>query len=250
MHFFLILPKNFPTVVNDKRTLKNKMKKIILAISLLTLPVTSARADIFGGDVAILMQLLSNAINQLQQLVAVVKTGQDTIDLMKDVNNGVNDILQFQAPSHLSLPHHERPEWASERSSIEGLHRTFGKAIMSPVQGFQDNVDASIAKAMHVQSLVSTYAARTDQIAREIQNHSKTVSPKGAQKLNAQASGVMVGVLNENLRVQTESVRLQAEDLALKNHEDKKRVEFAVENQKKLSIAMRTGRVNFETPRF
>ena len=226
------------------------MKKIILTLSLFTLPATSAKADIFGGDVAVLIQLLANAMSQLQQLVSMVKTGQDTIDLMKDVNNGVNDILQFQAPSHLSLPHHARPEWASERSSIEGLHRTFGKAIMSPVQGFQDSIDASIAKAMHVQSLVSTYAARTDQIAKDIQNHSKTVSPKGAQKLNAQASGVRVGVMNENLRVQTESVRLQAEDLALKNHEDKKRVEFVVENQKKLSIAMRTGHAKFETPRF
>lgn len=70
-------------------------KKRIIAITLcftLILP-KPAKADLFGGDVAVLVQILAQTIKQLYELQRIVSTGQDTLSLMRDINRGIRDGL-------------------------------------------------------------------------------------------------------------------------------------------------------------
>jgi hypothetical protein len=51
--------------------------------------IPPARADIFGGDVAVLVQILANALQQLAQLRNIVQNGQDNLGLIRDINRGI-----------------------------------------------------------------------------------------------------------------------------------------------------------------
>ena len=51
------------------------------------------RADIFGGDVVVLTQILANAIQQLIQLRQILSTGSDTLGLLQEINSGIRDGL-------------------------------------------------------------------------------------------------------------------------------------------------------------
>src|ERR1019366_6596063 len=53
----------------------------------------AARADLFGGDDIILSQILVQTIQQLTELEQIFSTGQDTLGLLKDINQGVRDGL-------------------------------------------------------------------------------------------------------------------------------------------------------------
>ncbi len=71
------------------------MKKRILTIFLCFTLITPrpAKADLFGGDVAVLVQILAQTIKQLYELQRIVSTGQDSLSLMRDINRGIRDGL-------------------------------------------------------------------------------------------------------------------------------------------------------------
>ncbi|MBV2167154.1 MAG: hypothetical protein KUL82_00495, partial [Bdellovibrio sp.] len=66
-------------------------KKIFVGIFsiAMTLAPISARADLFGGDVVVLTQILVQTIQTVLQLKAILSNGQDSLNLMRDINAGV-----------------------------------------------------------------------------------------------------------------------------------------------------------------
>ena len=64
-------------------------------LSLCLLVPSAARADMFGADVAVLVDILQNDIQSLYQLMMVVQTAQDNLQLMRDINQGLNDSLSL-----------------------------------------------------------------------------------------------------------------------------------------------------------
>ena len=70
------------------KKIKHDVVNGIAAVILLMAPQQS-RADVFGGDVVVLTQILANSIQQLIQLKQVLSTGQDTFGLVLEVNRGL-----------------------------------------------------------------------------------------------------------------------------------------------------------------
>ena len=62
---------------------------------------------------------------------------------------------------------------------------------------------------------------RLDQIGEEIKRYSHSVSPGGAAKLTAESMGVMIHVMNQQMRAQGQGLKLQAQTLAIQNKKDK-----------------------------
>ena len=57
------------------------------------------------------------------------------------------------------------------------------------------------------------YTAQLDKIGEEIKQYSHAVSPGGAQKLTAQSLGVVVHVMNEQLRATATGLKMQAQTI-------------------------------------
>ena len=72
-------------------SMKKRIITILLCFTLIT--PRPAKADLFGGDVAVLVQILAQAIKQLYELQRIVSTGQDSLSLMRDINRGIRDGL-------------------------------------------------------------------------------------------------------------------------------------------------------------
>ncbi len=75
--------------------MRKKLCAVITALGLLLPFPQSAKADLFGGDVMILAQILANAIQQLAQLQEILRSGNDTLGLLQDINRGLNDSLRM-----------------------------------------------------------------------------------------------------------------------------------------------------------
>lgn len=225
--------------------------KILTAMIALTFVFPSrGRADMFGGDLVILGQILANAIQQLAQLKSIMDNGKDTLGLMQDINRGINDSLQLLHTSGLITDPGVYKEWSQVQQAIGAMETIYGVAVPSQDQRSQIDADRGVAEAITLGNSVYEYTKEVDELGETIKEFSHSVSPGGAQKLTAQSMGVMLHVMNQGLRVQSTGMKLHAQQLALENKREKAATSVFLSTAKSLAGEMKKPREFYRTPRF
>lgn len=230
---------------------KRIYKALTVFVLCLSLAVPKpAKADLFGGDVAVLVQILANALKQLYELQQIVKAGQDTLYLLRDINRGINDSLK----AIKSLPKNPNPGLYGELEQIKDvldrLNEAYGVAVESPDKQVYESTDQTIAEAIRMNNELYDYTKELDLVGEEVKEFSHKVSPGGAAKLTAQTLGVLIHVMNQQLRAQGTSMKLDAQKLAMDNKKEKQSTEAYLKQAETLKIAMKTNVPSFKLPRF
>lgn len=228
------------------------MKKIVMLILIACqlLPCRAARADLFGGDVAVLAQILANAIEQLVQLRNILQSNQDNLELLRDINRGINDSLNLaRTISPNSDPGLYR-DWEKLAETLKKIENIYGIAVESHDSRVQQDADQSVAEAISLNNSIYKYTQAIDEIGELIKAQSHNVSPGGAAKLTAQSMGVMLHIQNETLRAQATGLKLQAQTLAIQNRKDKEQTRQMVEGAEGLRSALAGQKPQFKLPRF
>lgn len=210
---------------------------------------TPARADLFGGDVAMLAQILANAIQQLAQLKQIFESGRDTLGLLRDVNRGINDSLNLARTIKPDIDPGLYKDWEKVQVGLRKLEQIYGIAVESRDATVQRDTDQSVAEAVALNNSIYKYTSAIDEVGELIKQQSHAVSPGGAAKLTAQSLGVMLNLQNEMLRTQATGLKLQAQALALQNRKDKERSRQVVENANSLNSALSNHKPTFKLPR-
>jgi hypothetical protein len=226
------------------------MKYRILALAAAVCFSRPASADLFGGDVVVLTQILANAMQQLTQLRSILNAGQENFELVKEINRGINDSLKMLSEIHPNLDPGIYKDWKNVSKALHDLEAIYGEVSASPESKVQRDLDHGIAEAVTFNNSYYDYSAQLDQVAERIKAASHDVSPGGAQKLTAQALGLILQALNQNLRAQATSLKLQAQGLAVENRRNKEDTRHLLDSAKGLKSAMQNERVEFNVPRF
>ncbi len=229
---------------------KNLVKKTtvgILFAFLLTFPTQRALAF---GEAPILLQILSNAITQLHNLMTIVQQGKDTLRLTKEINSGLNDTLAviqtLKSRPDLNLYR----DWQDVDSSIRKIEALYGKIPKSNLSEIQSTSDHAAAEGITTSASLSKAAATYDMAGLSIQQRASQSSPKGAARLTAQGVGVMVQVMNESLRAQASALKLQAEAIAVDNSKEKSETKQLQSAAESLSKSFKSHKSNFKNPEF
>lgn len=209
-----------------------------------------ARADMWGGDLIYLAQILSNAVQQLAQLKSILNNGQDSLDLMRDINQGINDSLNLIRTINPNSDSGLYKDWQKVSDALTQLEKIYGIAVESNDIQVQNDTDQSVAEAIALNNSIYTYTKKIDEIGELIKEQSHYVSPGGAAKLTAQSMGVMLHLQNENLRAQATGLKLQAQSMALQNRKDKERTRQMVVGADNLKTALSSHQPRFNLPRF
>lgn len=227
------------------------MKKVLSLFLIVPLLFTSpVRADIFGGDVVILTQILANALQQLAQLRSILNNGKDNLDLIRDINRGINDSLALIRTISPNTDPGLYKDWDKVQDSLRKLESVYGIVVDSQDATVQRDTDQSVAEAVTLNNSIYKYTKTIDEIGELIKLQSHSVSPGGAAKLTAQSLGVMLNLQNEMLRTQATGLKLQAQSLAIQNRKDKDRTRQVVAGADGLNSALRGVRPEFKLPRF
>jgi len=209
-----------------------------------------ARADLFGGDVAVLTQILVQNIKQLVELQRIVNDGRDNLDLVREINRGINDSLQM---IRTISPYVDRGAFG-ELKKVEDVLKKFGTifstVVESPDAASQRSVDLAIAEAVTMNSAIFDYAEEIDRIGEDIKNFSHAVSPGGAAKLTAQSLGVLLHVMNQQLRASGTMLKLEAQGLAAANKREKDHTAEYLRSAGAISEALKGSNPTFLAPRF
>lgn len=225
-----------------------KMACLILSFSLLT--YSPAKASIFGEETAVLIQILANTVKQLTELKAILDNGKDTLNLLQDINRGINDSLNLARTVYPNIDPGIYKDWQNASDAISKLQTIYGIVTNSPELKVQTDTDQNVAEAVTLNNEIYKYTQGIDELGEAIKEFSHEVSPGGAQKLTAQTLGVMLQVLNQTLRTQATGLKLQAQSMAVANKKDKDSTRQYLETANTLRLAMKNEKTQFSPPRF
>ncbi len=210
----------------------------------------SARGDLFGGDIALLTQILSNSLNQLTQLKKILDTDRENLKLSEKLHQGIHDALDLSKSLGPTGRSHVYGDILNVESAMKLLKKRSGEVPQSEEAPLQRETDQSAAEAITLGNEMYAYAEGMDAMGEKIKAYAKGASPSGAQKTTTETLGVILHVLNESLRAQATELKLQAQALSLENKREKAKTASFLSTRKSLSEGLQERRLFFQYPRF
>lgn len=180
-----------------------------------------AKADLFGGDVAVLIQILAQTIKQLYELQRIVSTGQDSLSLWRDINRGIRDglrIIQIINPKFNPGLYGSLETSEQVQRAIEDL---YGVIPQTSEYRLQEAQDRSVSESIAMNGTLFQYADNVDEETRRIIEHAKVVNPQGSAKLTNQSLAVLIGVTTQILRTNSMMLKMMGQNMALSNRKEK-----------------------------
>lgn len=203
--------------------LKKRLHKWIAALLIVTLPTHSmkARADLWGGDIPLLIQIVANTLQQLIQLKQILSTGKDSLNFMRDINNGVREALRIARTMNSNISPGVLSNLENMEQLLGAVQALYGTVPNTPEAPMQKTMDQSVAESIHLHNEAFRYAQGIDNEAERIKSHAMVASPQTAERLTAQSMGVLIHVLNQVLRTNAAILKMNSEQLALQNKKEK-----------------------------
>jgi hypothetical protein len=233
-----------------RRNLSATITAVVVAVGL-SLPISEeARGDIWGADVAVLAQILQETILQLAELKSILNSGEDTLGLLQDVNRGINDSLRMAATLGIRIDPGIYRDLRQVDQALRAVEDIYGRPVDSPAAPVQRNTDQTIAEAISFNNELNEYAAKLDQVGEEIKAYSHSTSPGGAAKLTAESIGVLIHVMDQQMRATGQGLKLQAQAMAVENKKDKDHTEQYLKEGQALKERMAALNPTFQVPRF
>lgn len=221
------------------------MKKIkhyfivfMCSVSLVFVPFKS-KADLFGGDVVVLTQILIQAIQQVIQLKAILENGTDTLSLLEDINSGVRSGLNLIRIINPNFDPGVYGNLKDPQNVLRAIRDLYGQIPKSADSELLDVQDQSVAETISMNRNLYDYADQVDQERERILLHAQVTSPQGSAKLQNQSLAVLIGVTTQLLRTQSQMMKLLAQNMALENRKQKSSSQQFIENYDSISTGIK-----------
>ncbi len=204
------------------------------------MPQMSARADIWGGDVAVLMQILSENIRRYYQLQQMIQQGRDADQYLRWINAGIDNSIGILQ----SLPIKDEKVLADLRefkAALGKIEHLYGRVPKSPEDALQILHDQTVAESLRMANDFKEYSVAQEKNSELIALQARDASPKGAVRMQTETSAQILKSLSQLIRLNTQMLKLQSEQLAFANKQSKD----GVTNFQKVSRDLGSGFSNF-----
>lgn len=201
-----------------KRTLIRWISIVAVVIASTVLALQRpARADLFGGDVVVLTQILAQVINQVRQLQEVIGRARETVSILDEMNRGVKEVLRLAETAHVPLPRgvYDQAK-AIDQATVEArkLYGTVGdKAPSYTKTQYQSGVES-----LFLSQDAFEFSRFLDTQGSQITSSSLVASQATATRLTAQSLGVLLHAISHTNRIEAKQLELssskQIEDAA------------------------------------
>ena len=162
------------------------MKKLFLFCSLI-LFAPRARADFWGGDIPLLVEIVFNTLHTMLEL-------EEQSQLLKDEMAGIKDrIHRIRTIKELIKP----DDWAGWKDPGEAMRRLRSIYYTLPKEyrtKKSDNEEKEMAQAMNMISRTSGEAQSSFNSGKELERRGADASPGVAQKLTASGVGTLISM--------------------------------------------------------
>lgn len=192
------------------------MKKLILIAVFLIGPM-QARADLFGGDLPLLAQIVTNTLNTMMELRRQSQFMDDELAGIKDRIYRIQTIADVVQPA-------EWDKWKDPREAVNRLRLIYHTIPKEYRSEKYDSLEAEIAKAMNLVARVGPETTATFKSGKEMERRGADASPGVAQKLTASGVGTLIALESQSQVIQSHITSLLAQILAEGNERETRSV--------------------------
>lgn len=216
------------------------MNFILIAIAFVFFSPRIAHADFFGGDLPLLTQILQENIRHYYQLQQMISQGRNSDQYLRWINAGIdNSIGLLQSlPIKDERVLSELRDFRAALNKVEGL---YGAVPRSPEASIQLLHDQTVAESLRMANDFKEYSEQQERNADVIATDARIASPKGAARMQAEMGAQMLKSLAQLIRLDTQMLKLQSEQLAIGN----KTAKDGVANFQKVNRDLGSGFSNF-----
>jgi len=166
-----------------------------------------ARADFFGGDIPLLIQIITNTLNTLHEL-------QHQSDLLKRELRGIDDkINRIQAIKELLNPN-DKERWKDPVEALKRLQTVYSLLPDQFKTQKSKEVEDQIARALVLAERLKRESTLAYDSGRELEKKALDSSPAVSQKLAASGIGTLVTLEAQNQVAQGTIINLLSQMIA------------------------------------
>lgn len=193
------------------------MKKIIPVLLLISIVPAPARADLWGGDLPLLAQIVLNTLQTLHELRKQSGLLEDSMDGIKDRIDRVQTIAMVVQPSSWE-------QWRDPREAMRRLKLIYHTLPPEYRSAKSDAIEEELSKAMNMVSRLVPEANTTFRSGKELERRGADASPGVAAKLTASGVGTLVAMEAQTQVIQSHITSLLAQMLADANEKESRAV--------------------------
>ena len=196
-----------------------------------------------------LIKILGENIKRYQQLRSMLKDAKQHRKWLKNIHEGLenaNNLLE-------SMPVKDEKILSQLRSfskSIETIENIYGAVPKSKEEVVHRLHDNTVAESLRMIHDFQKFAEKQESNSVVLASNSRAASPKGAARIAATTNAEILSSLSQLIRLNSQMLKLQGEQLAYTN----KRGKSDVNSYQKINTDLETGFQNFKSdqrlPRF
>lgn len=188
-----------------------------------------------------LIKILEENYKRYIQLKQMIDLSRNQNDFLRQLNSGLDNSIGLLE----SLPIKDEQvlaELRNFRQSVNKVSSLYGAIPQSPEQALQLLHDQSVAESFKMANEFKQYSEVQEQNSLVIASQARQASPKGAARMQAETSAEILRSLSQLIRLNTQMLKLQSEQLAMSNKTSKE----GVANFQKLNRDIGTGFSRFK----
>jgi hypothetical protein len=189
--------------------------------------VPSTSFAFFDGSgwvqVSYLIKLLEENYRRYYQLKQMIELSRNQNDFLRQLNAGLDNSIGLLE----SLPIKDErvlAELRNFRQSVAKVTSLYGSIPQSPEQALQLLHDQSVAESLKMANDFKDYSEVQERNSIVIASQARQASPKGAVRMQAETSAEILRSLSQLIRLNTQMLKLQSEQLAINNKSSKEGV--------------------------
>lgn len=175
------------------------------------------------AQVTYLIKILEENYRRFYQLKQIIDLSRNQNDFLRQLNAGLDNSIGVLD----SMPIKDErvlAELRNFRQSVAKVTALYGAIPQSPEQALQLLHDQSVAESLKMANEFKDYSEVQERNSRIIASQARQASPKGAVRMQAETSAEILQSLSQLIRLNTQMLKLQSEQLALNNKSSKEGV--------------------------
>lgn len=185
-----------------------------------------------------LIQILAENYKRYQQLRTMMDQAKQADYYFKNIHAGLQDIGGLID----GLPiedHGVLRELKDFNKSLKAVTNIYGKIPKSPEQALHRLQDQTVAESLRMVNSFKDFTKTQERNSDSLKIQSESASPKGAARATAISNALLLKSVNQLIRLQTQSLKMQSENLAFKTRTDKTSVSSYQEVDRSLGDAFK-----------
>ncbi len=178
---------------------------------IMSTPLQTVRADLFGGDVVVLSQILTQAIDQVFKLQQIIGKAQQTVSILEDMNRGVKEVLRLSETAHIPIPSGVYAQAKTIDQAVSEARKIYGD-LSEKIPSHTRIHYQSGTEGLSLSQDAFDYSTFLDVQGESIKRSAVLANQASATRLTAETLGVLLHAVSQTHRLQAKSLEMASSD--------------------------------------